>query len=191
MPPQPTHPPLLLEECLRHKGFKFTYVSQRLRFPNGVEGVRECVLHPGGAVAVPLTAAGNYLCIRQYRFAIGRYIYEFPAGTLEPNELPDVTVRRELEEETGYRASQWDDLGCFYLAPGYSDETMYVYLARELERLPQPPAADEDEDIEVVELSPAELMAKACNSVELDAKSIACFLRSQQWLDKFGLSESR
>ncbi|WP_017325790.1 NUDIX hydrolase [Synechococcus sp. PCC 7336] len=179
IPPQPSE---TLRDILHHRGFKFSYFSRRLRFPNGTEGDREYIEHPGGAVAVPVTAEGNFLLIRQYRFAIGAYIYEFPAGTLEPNEPPNITVRRELEEETGHTARRWDDLGQFFLAPGYSDETIFAYLARDLEKLFEPPAGDEDEDIEVVELTVAELRQKAIASQDLDAKTIACFHRALELL---------
>ncbi len=177
-----SHPSTILHEQLRYQGKKYTFVAQHMRFPGGKEGLRDYLLHPGGSMAVPLTAAGNYLCLRQYRFAVGSYIYEFPAGTLEPNESPDETIKRELEEETGYRALQWDSLGSFYLAPGYSDEIMSVFLARELVQLPDPPAQDDDEDIQVVELSSTEMLQLAFKDLALDAKSIAAFYRAQLFL---------
>ncbi|MEL7083985.1 MAG: NUDIX hydrolase [Cyanobacteria bacterium P01_A01_bin.3] len=176
--PEPSKPSQVLQEILSHSGAKFTYLSRRLRFPNQTEADRDYIIHPGGAVAVPVTAEGKFIVIRQYRFAVGDYIYEFPAGTLEPDEPANITVRRELEEETGYSASRWDNLGQFFLAPGYSDETIFAYLARDLEKLPVPPDGDEDEDIEVVELSVAELQDLALNSKDVDAKTIACFYRA-------------
>ena len=134
-------------------------------------------------MAVPVTDVGKFVCIYQYRFAVGDYIYEFPAGTLEPDEPANITVKRELEEETGYTARRWDRLGQFFLAPGYSDETIFAYLARDLEKLPVPPAGDEDEDIEVVELSVDEMRELAVTSKALDSKTIACFYRALQVLD--------
>lgn len=175
-------PSQILREHLRFQGHKYTFVSQRLRFPNGTEGEREYLLHPGGVVAVPVTAEGKFVCIRQYRFAVAAYLYEFPAGTVEPGEHPDETIRRELEEETGLRAHRWDPLGQFYLCPGYSSEIMYAYLARDLEVLDAPPAKDEDEDIAVVELSPAELTEMARFGLDFDSKSITCFWRAQLFL---------
>ncbi|GAB4212932.1 MAG: NUDIX hydrolase [Synechococcales cyanobacterium] len=178
------HPPIVLRERLRYQGYKYTFLGQRLKFPNQTEGDREYIVHPGGAVVVPVTASGHFVCIRQYRFAVGDYIYEFPAGTLEPGEHPAYTVKRELEEETGLRGHRWDDLGTFYLAPGYSDEVMYAYLARDLEVLSERPPGDEDEDIAVVELTAAELQEKVRLSPELDAKSIACFYRALLFLEQ-------
>lgn len=177
-----SNPSQIIRERLRFQGYKYTFVSQRMRFPSGKEGEREYLIHPGGAVVVPVTAAGKFVCIRQYRFAVASYIYEFPAGTLEPGEHPDETIRRELEEETGLRAHRWDSLGQFYLCPGYSDEIMYAYLARDLEVLDSPPAKDEDEDIAVVEFSPAELTEIARFGLDLDSKSITCFWRAQMFL---------
>ena len=181
--PEPAKPSIVLEQIVYHRGFKFTYLSQRLQFPNNTQADREYIVHPGGAVAVPVTNAGKFICIYQYRFAVGDYIYEFPAGTLEPDEPANITVKRELEEETGYTAHRWDSLGQFFLAPGYSDETIFAYLARDLEKLPDPPAGDEDEDIEVVELSVDEMRQLAISSTALDAKTIACFYRAMQVLD--------
>lgn len=169
---------------MHYRGHKFDFRVQTLQFPNGISGEREYVTHPGGVVVVPVTADGTFICIWQYRFAIGRYIYEFPAGTVEPDEPPAETARRELAEETGYTAQRWDDLGQFFLAPGYSDEVMYVYLARDLAPLDRPPAGDEDEDIEVVIKSEAELADGILLSADADAKTIACFLRAQHHLQQ-------
>ncbi len=175
----PPAPSILLAERLRYTGKKYTFVCQHLRFPGGQEGEREYLLHPGGAMVVPVTSEGHFMLLKQYRFAVGSYIYEFPAGTLEPGEAADQTIRRELEEETGYRGHRWDSLGTFFLAPGYSDEVMYVYLARDLEKLEDPPPQDDDEDIEVVVLSPDETAQLLLHQPDLDAKTIAAFYRAQ------------
>jgi ADP-ribose pyrophosphatase len=114
--------------------------------------------------------------VRQYRFAVQGRILEFPAGTVEPHEDPVKTVQREIEEETGYRAHQWQKLGQFFLAPGYSDEIIYVFLARELEKLETPQNLDEDEDIETVLMTPQELEAAICDGEPVDAKSISSFV---------------
>ncbi|MEO0802714.1 MAG: NUDIX hydrolase [Cyanobacteria bacterium J06642_2] len=180
--PRPPQPSTVLAERLHYRGQKFDFLAQTLQFPNGVTGDREYVIHPGGVVVVPVTADGKFICIWQYRFAIGRYIYEFPAGTVEPDELPAQTARRELAEETGYSAHQWNDLGQFFLAPGYSDEIMYVFLARDLEKLDRPPAGDEDEDIQVLSKSEAELADEILLAPDADAKTIACFLRARHQL---------
>jgi ADP-ribose pyrophosphatase len=175
-------PPQLLKQKLFYKGRKFDFEVNRLRLPNKSEGEWECVRHPGGALAVPVTAEGRLVLTRQYRFAALGRLLEFPAGTVEPGEDPAETIRREIEEETGYRAHEWQSLGKFFLAPGYSDEVIYAYLAQGLERLEVPPSQDEDEDIEVVLMSPQELEAAIQGGEGVDAKTIASFMLARPFL---------
>jgi len=176
-------PPQLLRQKLFYKGRKFNFEVNRLRLPNRAEGDWECVRHPGGALAVPVTADGKLVLVRQYRFAAQGWLLEFPAGTVELDEDPAATIRREIEEETGYRAHHWQMLGQFYLAPGYSDEVIYAFLAQDLERLETPPAQDEDEDIEVVLMTPAELEQAILRGEPVDAKSISSFFLARPLLE--------
>lgn len=174
--------PQLLKQRLLYKGRKFDFEVNRLRLPNKIEGEWECVRHPGGALAVPLTPEGKLVLVRQYRFAVQGRILEFPAGTLERNEDPLETVQREIQEETGYTAAKWDKLGEFFLAPGYSDEIIYAFLARDLQKLETPPPKDEDEDIETVLLTPEELEKAILDGEPVDAKSISSFLLARSFL---------
>lgn len=189
MPTQP-EPPQLLKQRLFYQGRKFNFEVNRLRLPNGAEGDWECVRHPGGAVAVPLTAEGKLLLVRQYRFSAGRRLIEFPAGTVEVGEDPLATAQREIQEETGYQASQWDRLGQFYLAPGYSDEVIYAYLAQGLQTLDHPPAQDDDEDIEILLMTPDELEQAILIGEAVDAKTIACLFILRSFLAKSGSEKS-
>lgn len=176
-------PPQLLQQRLAYQGRKFNFEVNRLRLPNGVEGDWECIRHPGGSLAVPVTPEGKLVLVKQYRFAVCGRLLEFPAGTVEPNEDPAETIKREIEEETGYRAKTWDALGKFPLAPGYSDEYIYAFLARDLEKLESPPEQDEDEDIEVVLMTPEELEKTILTaSTAVDAKTIASFVLARPWL---------
>ena len=168
-------PPEILQQRLLYKGRKFDYEVINLRLPNGVEGDWECIRHPGGAMAVPITPEGKFVLVKQYRFAVQDRLLEFPAGTLEAHEDPAETIKREIEEETGYRAGSWKSLGKFPLAPGYSDEYIYAFLAQDLEKLENPPQQDADEDIEVVLMTPEELEAAILAGELVDAKSIAGF----------------
>jgi ADP-ribose pyrophosphatase len=168
-------PPEFLKQRLFYKGRVFNFEVSRLRLPNGVEGEWECVRHPGGALAVPITNEGKLVLVRQYRFSLQGRILEFPAGTIDTGEDAATTVRRELEEESGYRARQWDSLGKFPLAPGYSDEYIYAFLARDLEKLETPPEQDIDEDIEVVLMSCEELEEAIARGEDIDAKTITAF----------------
>ncbi|MEF8792868.1 NUDIX hydrolase [Thiohalorhabdus sp.] len=172
--------PQRLSERLRYQGRKFGFEAAGLRLPNGAEGEFETIRHPGGAMAVPLLADGRFVVVRQYRFPLEGWLLEFPAGTLEPGEAPETTIRRELEEETGYRAGRWSDLGSFPLAPAYSDESIHAYLAWDLTPLAAPPAQDADEDIQTLTMAALDLEAAAFAG-EVDAKTIGgyCLARSR------------
>jgi ADP-ribose pyrophosphatase len=174
--------PQLLKQRLFFKGRKFDFEVNRLRLPNKSEGEWECIRHPGGALALPVTADGKLILVRQYRFAVQGRLLEFPAGTVEINEEPLETVQREIQEETGYRAHQWDKLGEFFLAPGYSDEIIYAFLARDLEKLETPPPQEEDEDIEIVFFTPEELEAAIHQGQPIDAKTITSFFLARSFL---------
>ncbi len=168
-------PAPVLRKRLFYQGRKFNFdVSQR-RLPNGIVGEWEYIQHPGGALAVPITKEGNLVLVRQYRFALATRLLEFPAGTVEAGEEPATTILRELEEETGYHAKQWQSLGQFPLAPGYSDEIIYAFIAQDLEKLASPPAQDEDEDIEVVLMSFTEFEQAIAAGEAIDAKSITSY----------------
>ncbi|MEC4982523.1 MAG: NUDIX hydrolase [Oscillatoria sp. PMC 1068.18] len=181
-------PPEIIQQRLFYQGRKFSFDVHRLRLPNQAEGDWECIRHPGGALAVPVTPEGKLVLVRQYRFALAGRLLEFPAGTVEVNEDPAETIKREIEEETGYRAQKWTSLGKFPLAPGYSDEYIYSFLAQDLEKLDQPLNLDEDEDIEVILMSPEELLAAILAGEAIDAKSICSFFMARAFLEARGES---
>jgi ADP-ribose pyrophosphatase len=180
--PSSYEPPQLLQQKLTYQGRKFNFEVSRLRLPNGVEGDWECIRHPGGALAVPVTPDGKLVLVEQYRFAACRRLLEFPAGTVEPYEAPEATIQREIEEETGYRAQTWKKLGQFWLAPGYSDEIIYAFLATDLELLETPPEQDDDEDISVVLMTPDEFNQTILDGEAVDAKSVTSFLLARPFL---------
>lgn len=182
MPPG-KEPPQLLKQRLYYRGRKFDFEVSHLRLPNQAEGDWECIRHPGGALAVPVTPEGKLILLKQYRFAVQGRLLEFPAGTIEINEAPFETIQREIEEETGYRAHKWQKLGHFFLAPGYSDEVIYAFLAQDLELLDQPPYQDIDEDIEIVLMRPQELEQAILDGEAVDAKSISSFLLAKPFLN--------
>ncbi|MDB9312888.1 NUDIX hydrolase [Spirulina sp. CS-785/01] len=175
-------PPKVLQNNLTYQGRKFSFTVDQLRLPNGVEGNWECIRHPGGALAVPVTSEGKFVLVYQYRFAVERRLLEFPAGTVEVGENPAETIKREIEEETGYKANRWQHLGDFPLAPGYSDEYIYAFLAQDLEQLPHPPYQDEDEDIEVVLMTPEELETVILKEGTVDAKSVTSYFLAKKVL---------
>ena len=176
-------PPQLLKQCLFYAGRKFDFEVNRLRLPNKVEGQWECIRHPGGAMAIPITPEGQLVLVRQYRFAVQGRLLEFPAGTIEEKEDAFTTIQREIEEETGYSAKEWTNLGKFPLAPGYSDEYIFAFLASDLEKLEIAPEQDDDEDIEVVLMTPAEFEKAIHSGVGVDAKSIAGYFLAKPFLN--------
>ncbi|MGD9722226.1 MAG: NUDIX hydrolase [Pirellulales bacterium] len=112
---------------------KFRVVRHHTVDRDGRPLSKEIVEHPGAVTIVPLLDDGRVCLIRNQRLAAGKTLVELPAGTLEPNEDPAETARRELTEETGYRAQSIDKLCEFYMSPGILTERMYLYVARGLE----------------------------------------------------------
>jgi ADP-ribose pyrophosphatase len=130
--PPPNEPaPEVIDSRHIHDGFLGLRVD-RLRFADGRESVQDVIEHPGGITLVAFDPQGRLLLVRQYRHPAGRYLLELPAGTLDPNESPEVCAERELQEETGYKPGRLQKLGGFFLAPGYDAEYQHVYYASEL-----------------------------------------------------------
>ena len=167
------------------KSKKFSFEINRIQLPNGHEGEYGYIKHPGAALAVPITKDNKVIILRQYRFAVSRYLLEFPAGTLEIGETPINSIKREIQEETGFSAEKWDELGTLVPAPGYADEEIYLFLARDLSKLNYEVKGDLDEDIEVLILDPNELDNLISSGDEiLDAKTVTAWFRAKQFLDK-------
>jgi len=116
---------------------------ESLRLPNGTPLELEVVRHPGGAAVVALDTQGQVCLLRQYRHAAGGWLWELPAGKLEPGESPQTTAARELLEEAGLQAGTWEELGEVLTTPGFCDEIIHLFLARELRELPACPEAHE------------------------------------------------
>lgn len=104
------------------------------RLPDGSTAKREVVEHPGGVTVLPLEPDGTVWCVRQYRYPFSRTLLEVPAGKLEPGEVPELAAARELSEETGLTAGRMQYLGANFTSPGYSEEVLHIYLARDLHR---------------------------------------------------------
>ncbi len=181
LPPNEPSKILKTNSFLQTKKFRFEVNTVEL--PLGIQGDFGIIRHPGASLAVPIADNGQIIILRQYRFAVAQRLLEFPAGTLEPGEDPLTSMQRELQEESGYEATQWDELGIMTPCPGYSDELINMYLARGLKKLNSKPAGDEDEDIEVLLMTKEELNDKISSGEEtLDGKSITAWLRACQFL---------
>ena len=131
---------------------------------------RDVVRHPGSAVIVPVFADETVALVKQYRHPAVRYLLELPAGTLNPDERPEVGAARELEEELGYVAGKLEKLNEFFVSPGFCEEKMWVYLATELS--PTQQKLDEDEVIEIVQVSFIEALEMIAAGEIEDAKTI-------------------
>jgi ADP-ribose pyrophosphatase len=134
----------------KYEGTRISLRVDTARFEDGPEFDREIVEHPGSVVLIPITDDGKVLLIRQYRQAAERFLLEASAGTREAGERPEVTAHRELQEEVGYRAGKLIPIGGSWVAPGYSTEYSYMYIATNLEPAPLP--SDDGEDIVVEEV---------------------------------------
>ena len=138
-----------VHEIRKHyQGQLFSFVSEDVTLPNGSRTEMAIVRHPGSTAVVPLLDDNTVVMELQYRHAVGEYMLEIPAGTMESGELPLDCAKRELEEETGFAANELTELGKVHLLPAYSDEITHVYIARDL--IPAPQRLDKDEILEVV-----------------------------------------
>lgn len=164
------------------QGRVFSVASDRVKEPNGIVAQRDVVRHSGSVVILAVDDLGaepRVLLERQYRYAAEDYLWELPAGRIDPGESPLAGAKRELLEETGYRAKHWKRALFFYPSPGFVDETMTIYLAREL--TPGPAQPEEDESIACV-LTPLSRAIEMVQSGRIcDGKTIAGAL----WLAQF------
>jgi len=118
---------------LLFSGYRFRVERAVQTMPDGTEHPRDVVRHPGAVVVLPILDDGRVCLVKNYRVAVDETLIELPAGTLEPDEDPATTARRELAEETGYRAGQIEHLADFYMSPGILDEEMHLFLATSLQ----------------------------------------------------------
>ncbi|MGD9044169.1 MAG: NUDIX hydrolase [Desulfobacterales bacterium] len=155
-----------------YKGRIFDFVTEDLTLPNGRDTEVAFIRHPGSIAVVPLLDDNIVVMEKQYRHPVGEYLLEIPAGTLEPNESPLDCAKRELMEETGFRAQKLVELGKIHMIPAYSDEEIHVFIARGL--TPAEQNLDPDEIIDVVTYP----LAKAVQMIEAgkitDTLTIAC-----------------
>ncbi|NLP41147.1 MAG: NUDIX hydrolase [Veillonellaceae bacterium] len=138
--------------------------------PNNREATREVVDHPGAVAVVPILDDGRIVLVKQFRYPIGKVTLEIPAGKLDNNEDPEECVARELREETGYVAKQMIKLTSIYTAPGFTNEIIHLYIARDLVKKEVCP--DEDEFVDVEIYTPSDINTMINNSTITDAKTL-------------------
>ena len=172
---------------LTEKQVSFEYIYEgriikvrcdKAKTPTGNIVDREVCEHPGGVAVLPLHEDGTVTLVRQYRYPYSELLWELPAGKLEPGEKkPETCGKRELEEETGYRAESFISLGKIYPSPGFLNEIIYLYLAQNLTQYEQ--NLDEDEFVELARFPFAECEKMIAGGKIVDAKTIAAFYRTK------------
>ena len=146
--------------------------------PNGKLAGREVVYHPGGVGVLALDENGNVPLVRQFRYPIQRLLLELPAGKLDKEAEDQLeAAKRELSEETGLEAGEWTYLGSMLVSPGFCDEQVHMYLARNLKHKQQ--HLDEDEFLNVEYMSFEELLRQVMDGTIVDAKTVAATLKTK------------
>ena len=151
--------------------------TDEVLLPNGHRTVLEVVHHPGGAAAVALDERDRVCLLRQYRYAAGGWLWELPAGKLEPGEPPLLTAQRELAEEAGLTAREWLDLGVCLTSPGVLTERLYLFRATAIERTVS--AHERAEVIEVHWVALEQACLWALEGTITDAKTVIGLLRAR------------
>ena len=174
----------LIEICISSElvldGGMMRVKRDQVRLPSGNQSQREFILHPGAVLIVPILENGNLLLERQFRYPLNRVFVELPAGKIDPGEDVLLTGQRELLEETGYIAQEWIYLGLQHPCIGYSDEVIYMFLARGLEA--GEAHCDEDEALETFEASLDDCMQLVATQQITDAKTILALMYVEKYL---------
>ena len=157
-----------------YTGRKITVAVDTTTTPDGQVIRRDCILHPGAVVILPVLDRDHVVLLRNNRWVVGETLWEVPAGTREPNEPLEDCARRELAEETGYTAAKWTSLGYLYASPGVMDEKLHLFVAEGLTAGEARPEADEELEPVTVRLDEA---VRMCLAGEVkDAKTITMLL---------------
>lgn len=167
--------------------FKGKIISLRVDevlLPNEHYAKREIIDHRGAVAIIPITKEGKIVLVRQFRKALERTIIEIPAGGIERGEALEYTARRELEEETAYRAEKWTFLQAFATSPGFANEIIHIYVAEGLEKIENPAAGDDDEFLELLEVTVEEAEKLVQSGEIFDAKTAWAVLYLKSIQDK-------
>ena len=155
---------------LIYKGRILNLRVDRVRLPDGGMALREVVEHAPAVGIIAETGDGGLFLVRQYRYPAGEYLLEIPAGIVEPGEEPVETAERELREETGFKPGALAEVAQFFTSPGFSDERIILFHARELS--PAPKERDSDEFMDVVRLDRSQLQEAVLSGEIRDSKTL-------------------
>ncbi len=173
----------LLKHDIIRKGRVFNTIVDEIEYPSGRQSIREVAEHPGGAVALAVFPDERIILIKQHRYPIDKFIWELPAGKLEPGEPPLECAQRELAEETGYAAAEWKRISSVYTTPGFCNEILHLYLATNLTALPEGRKLEEGELTMTMEIIPlAQALAMIEREEIIDAKSIIGLMMGEKML---------
>lgn len=165
------------------EGMVFDVQVDQILYNSGNEGVREVVVHYGGAVVLPVTDAGKIILVKQFRYPFQKFLVEAPAGKLEKGEDPFACAERELIEETGFSSNMIIKLGEIYTTPGFCDEILHLYLAKDLK--PGQHSREEGEfGMETFEYSLSDVDKMIEHGEIVDAKTIAILYHYKNRLTK-------
>jgi len=162
-----------------YNGKVIDVIRDEVEIATGRRSFREVVKHNGGVVIAAFKQCDDepvILLVKQFRYPIKKVCYELPAGKLEKGEDPDLACKRELEEETGYRASEWNSLGFINTSPGFCDEKLYLYSAFGLDFVGEHP--DDGEIIQAEEFKLSKVKEMIMNGEINDAKTICALYRA-------------
>jgi ADP-ribose pyrophosphatase len=154
-----------------YEGRVFKLLRENVTLNNGVTVDLDIIRHPGASAIIPLSGNDTVILIKQYRHAIGNFIWEIPAGTLDPNETPIECAKRELIEEIGFSANTWEKLGEITPVPGYSNERIHMFLAADL--VPAKQDLDKDEVLDVHEVTIGKVIEMIHQGAIQDGKTIS------------------
>ena len=153
-----------------YKGKIIDLSVETVTLPNGATADLEVITHPGAAAVVPMKDGRTVIMVRQYRHAVGRFIYEIPAGKLHPGEDPRACAAREVEEETGYKVGRLEPILSFLTTPGFTNEIIHIFAGTELSPGTQNLGADEV--LEIIEMPLDQAIARINTGEIQDAKTI-------------------
>jgi len=170
------------KSTILHEGRVFTILEENVTLANGVTTDLDIIHHPGASAIVPFIENNTVIMIKQYRHALGSFIWEIPAGTLNSNETPIECAKRELTEETGFSGNIWNKLGEITPVPGYSDERIHVFLTKELVSARQ--NLDKDEILDVHEIKIDDAIKMIFDGLIQDCKSIFGLFMATNFLKK-------